>query len=253
MGTVFFPQSHAFHMSRDLNSAPCNPCWYTRNFFFLSLMHSICPRDLNSDTTTNWAVTFEKKTDGAGCASMPACSLGSSTSPLLVAGMSSSCSGGVMGAMSACAVAKSPAIFHLLQTCDDADLVCVVRACERVNPFCTHISVLGWVKWLPLSSSATITTNLHAHDDLPYQICSILSPAHVLNNMTHDTCLCTTCMHRMIHTITLLDLGIISPSNILNAGAIVAYVLCQEIFNNKHLGHTTFTISSPSWYEVRHD
>ena len=67
--------------------------------------------------------------------------------------------------------------------------------------------------------------------------------------MTRDTCLCTTCMHTMIHNITLLHLGIISPSNT----TIVAYVLRREIFKNKHSGRTTFTISSPSWYEVRHD
>ena len=55
-------------------------------------------------------------------------------------------------------------------------------------------------------------------------------------------------MHRMIHIITWLHLGIISPSN----STIVA-ALRFEIFKSKHSGRTTFTIYVPSWYEVRHD
>ena len=36
MGTVFFSSLMHSICPRDLNSAPCNPCWYTRKAFFLS-------------------------------------------------------------------------------------------------------------------------------------------------------------------------------------------------------------------------
>ena len=65
--------------------------------------------------------------------------------------------------------------------------------------------------------------------------------------MTHDAYLCTTFMHKMIHIITLLHLGIVSNTTI------VAYVPRWETFKNKDQGRTTFNISSPSWYKVRHD
>ena len=42
----FFPSLMHSICPRDLDSALCNPCWYSRIFFF-SVMHSICPKDLN--------------------------------------------------------------------------------------------------------------------------------------------------------------------------------------------------------------
>ena len=43
-----FPYHFPIHSIclKDLNCAPCNPYWETRNFFYM--MHSICPKDLNS-------------------------------------------------------------------------------------------------------------------------------------------------------------------------------------------------------------